>query len=150
MFGSRLPLVDKYDYHSEKFKLAYEFLRRPELTALAEGSISLGQGVTAHVQHYVTSPARCLKFETHLKYFDVQYVVRGRELISLTDNHELELEAGYDTDRDIIYYKEPEFCGNLLLQEGDLIVVGPEEAHKPRCSVGEPCEVIKIVVKVPV
>ncbi len=150
MFGAILPLVDKYDYHEEKFKLAYEFLRRPDLAAMAEGAIPLGQGVTAHIQHYVTSPARCLKFETHIKYFDVQYVVKGRERMGLADSHVLEAEGGYDADRDIAYYKEPELSGSLLLQEGSLIVVGPEEAHKPRCSAEEPCEVIKVVVKVPV
>ena len=34
--------------------------------------------------------------------------------------------------------------------EGDLIVVAPEDAHKPRCVAGAPCQVKKVVVKVAV
>ena len=38
----------------------------------------------------------------------------------------------------------------VLLQEGDLIVVAPEDAHKPRCQADGPEAVKKVVVKVAV
>ncbi len=38
--------------------------------------------------------------------------------------------------------------GSVLLEEGDLIIVAPEDAHKPRCVAGVPCQVKKVVVKV--
>ena len=36
------------------------------------------------------------------------------------------------------------------LPEGDMIVVAPEDAHKPRCAAGHPMAVKKVVVKVAV
>ena len=41
---------------------------------------------------------------------------------------------------------------NVMLESylGDLIVVAPEDAHKPRCVAGAPCQVKKVVVKVAV
>ena len=38
--------------------------------------------------------------------------------------------------------------GTVLLLPGDMIVVAPEDAHKPRCAAGEPEFVRKVVVKV--
>ncbi|MHB8131406.1 MAG: YhcH/YjgK/YiaL family protein [Mobilitalea sp.] len=150
MFGTRISLVDKDDYHAEKFELAYQFLRRLDLADLPEGSVPLGLGVVAHVQHYSTTPASALKFETHEKYFDVQYMVSGMEMFGLVDYEGLDVDVEYNTGTDIAYYKEPSSFGSLLLCEGEFIIVGPEEAHKPRCCVDLPLAVIKIVVKVPV
>ena len=53
-------------------------------------------------------------------------------------------------ENDLILYKEPEFSGEVYLKEGDLIVVAPEDAHKPRCAAGNPMAVKKVVVKVAV
>lgn len=150
MFGTSIALANKYDYHTEKFKLAYDFLRRLDLAVLQVGAVPLGQGVVAHIQHYTTSPARELKFETHKKFFDVQYMVSGIEMFGLADITDLEPEGEYILSNDIAYYKEPSYSGSILLREGDFIIVGPEEAHKPRCCVSSPCTIIKVVVKVPV
>lgn len=150
MFGSTIELAEKYDYLSEKFKLAYEFLRRPDLEVLPESTITLGQGVIAHVQHYVTSASEMLKFETHKKYFDVQYIVSGIEAFQVADFSVMDVDEEYNPVKDITYYKEPDYYGTLVLKPGNFIIVSPEEAHKPRCNAGHPIAVIKIVIKVPV
>jgi YhcH/YjgK/YiaL family protein len=51
-------------------------------------------------------------------------------------------------ENDLIFYEEPGLSGSVLLEEGDLIIVAPEDAHKPRCVAGVPCHVKKVVVKV--
>ena len=53
-------------------------------------------------------------------------------------------------ENDLIFYEEPEYSGSVVLEPGDLIVVAPEDAHKPRLQVNEPCAVKKVVVKVAV
>lgn len=150
MFGTTILLGDHYDYHTEKFQLAYEFLRRPDLAVLPEGAVQLGQGVVAHIQHYNTSSPQTLKFETHKKFFDVQYMVSGVEMFGLVNSAYLEPDSEYHLGNDITFYKEPSYSGSLLMNEGDFIIVGPEEAHKPRCLAGSSQAVIKVVVKVPV
>ena len=47
-----------------------------------------------------------------------------------------------------VVLEDPDLFGEVLLREGDLIVVAPEDAHKPRCAAGEPAPVKKVVVKV--
>jgi YhcH/YjgK/YiaL family protein len=48
----------------------------------------------------------------------------------------------------VVFYSDPDLYGQVLLREGDLIVVAPEDAHKPRCAAGAPAPVQKVVVKV--
>ncbi|MEG0617604.1 MAG: YhcH/YjgK/YiaL family protein, partial [Oscillospiraceae bacterium] len=51
-------------------------------------------------------------------------------------------------ENDVVFYEEPDISGTVPLLQGDLIVVAPEDAHKPRCRAGEAEAVIKVVVKV--
>lgn len=140
----------KYDLTEPKFKTAFEFLKRDDLAQLAEGWYELDNGVRASVQRYTTSPAAELDFETHIDYFDVQYVVSGKEIISVVNAEGLVTKVPYDKGNDIEFYHEPAFSGAVYMRPGDYVVLTPEDAHKPRCAAGEPITVNKIVVKVPV
>ena len=53
-------------------------------------------------------------------------------------------------ENDLKFYEEPALSGTVLLLPGDLIVVAPEDAHKPRCAADGPEFVRKVVVKVKV
>jgi YhcH/YjgK/YiaL family protein len=56
--------------------------------------------------------------------------------------------GGRIDENDVVFYSDPDLYGQVLLREGDLIVVAPEDAHKPRCAAGAPAPVKKVVVKV--
>lgn len=143
--------IQTIQFESEnKFELAFGFLRRGDLKSLPEGWYELGEGVRASVQRYETRAAEELRFETHEKFYDVQYVVEGREFMGVCTRRGLAEAVPYDEENDITFYEEPALCGRVLLEAGDYIVLGPEDAHKPRCSAGEKTAVVKIVVKVPV
>ena len=127
----------------------YEFLRNTDLKALPLGRVDIdGDEVFASVQEYTTMPADACRYESHDLYFDIQYVVEGQEQFGYTKRAGLEEEAPYNEADDIVFFKEPEQGGAVLLRAGDCAVVAPEDAHKPRCIAGTPCKVRKIVVKV--
>lgn len=140
----------KYDLTAAKFQTAFAFLRRGDLAALPEGWIDLSDGVRASVQHYTTMDAATLDFETHEKFFDIQYLIEGEELIGCVSREGLVVKTPYHTDNDITFYEEPALSGSVLLRAGDYVVLAPEDAHKPRCIAGTAMPVKKIVVKVPV
>lgn len=133
-----------------KFGRAMEFLCRGDLRELAEGWYELGDGVRASVQRYVSRPEEELRFESHEKFYDVQYVVEGREFIGVCSRKGLVALDEYDAENDVTFYQEPVLSGRVLLEAGDYVVLGPEDAHKPRCMAGEATAVVKVVVKVPV
>lgn len=132
------------------FEASFAFLKRSDLASLPEGWYELGEGVRASVQHYVTLPEQELRFETHEKFFDVQYLIEGREYIGVCTRRGLKEKAPYDTENDVTFYEDPAYAGSVLLEAGDFVVLAPEDAHKPRCAAGESMAVKKVVVKVPV
>jgi len=140
----------KYDLNEEKFKVAFDFLHRTDLAELPEGANELGYGVVAHIQHYATSKREELSFETHEKNFDIQYVIEGEEKMGVCSRRGLALKVPYETARDVTFYEDPASYGEVLLLSGDYILLSPEDAHKPRCTVSASVPVKKVVVKIPV
>lgn len=150
MYSTKLGIEYKYDLTDLKFRTAFEFLKRDDLALLPEGWIELDNGVRASVQHY-ESIADCEGyFESHERYFDVQYVVEGQEYCGVCKRDGLEVRTPYDEGADITFYEEPKLAGKVLLLKGDYIVLAPEDAHKPRLIAGEKMKIKKIVLKVPV
>ena len=149
MFFSPVSLATKYNYLEEKFLAAYKWLAETDLDNTAAGSYPICEGVTANVQEYTTFPAAEGSFETHDLFFDIQYIISGKEQFGVCKRDGLILKQD-NPDNDVKFYEEPEMSGTVLLLPGNLIVVAPEDAHKPRCAAGAPEFVRKVVVKVKV
>ncbi len=147
MLFSPISIATKYNYLEEKFTTAYRWLVETDLANTPVGNYPLCDGVTAMVQEYTTSPAEKLSFETHDAYFDIQYVISGKEQFGVCKRDGLTVKQA-KPENDVTFYDDPALCGTVLLLPGDLIIVAPEEAHKPRCAAGEPEFVRKVVVKV--
>ncbi len=140
----------KWNYESEAFGMAMDFLKTTDFSACTPGEvIEAGRGVRAEIQEYTTKPTDQCRFESHRKYFDIQYVCSGEEMMGYTPQRELEPDGGYDEDSDLEFYKEPASPGYIHLRAGDYAIVSPDDGHKPRCIGEAPCVVRKIVVKVP-
>ena len=150
MFTSHIGHEYKYDLSSPQFQVAYEFLKRKDLATLPVGWIELEHGVRASVQRYDSFAWDANKFETHEKYFDVQYVIDGCEICGVCSREGLVEAVPYDSINDITFYEDPENYSKVFLNAGDFIVLSPEDVHKPRCAAGKSMPIKKIVVKVPV
>lgn len=151
MVSNKTGLEYKYDYSSPKFRTAFEFLGRKDLRALPVGWIDLDNGVRASVQEYTTIDPVEGFYETHEKFFDIQYVVKGKEYVGVTVRDGLKVRTPYDEGGDITFYCDPERMESMVyLEDGDYIILAPEDVHKPRLAAGEKTFVKKIVVKVPV
>ncbi len=148
MFFANISIAEKYDYLEDKFRAAYEWLKETDIVSLPAGSYPVkGDIVVASVQDYTTVPPDQGVFETHEKYFDIQYMVSGREQFGVCKRDGLKVKEKIP-ENDVIFYEEPEFSGSVLLEEGDFIIVAPEDAHKPRCAAGKPAQVKKVVIKI--
>lgn len=147
MYASKISLATKYNYLEEKFSMAYKWLENTDITALSAGAYPICDGVTANVQEYTTIDPSTGYFESHEKFFDIQYMVSGIEQFGICDRDGLTVRSA-DPDNDMVLYEEPGHSGSILLAPGDFVVVAPEDAHKPRCIEKEACAVKKVVVKV--
>lgn len=152
MFAAGIDAAERYDYRDDEFRTVYAWLRDPALASLEPGTYPIeGSHSVAYVQEYDTREADEGRFETHDHFFDVHYVIEGRERVYLCKREGLVLYER-DDDTDLSLYDDPALDGGLLLEAGSLVVVAPEDAHKPRCSAepGHREHVRKVVVKVPV
>ena len=150
MISMKNGLEYKYDLTAPRFRTAFEFLKRTDLADLPVGWIELDNGVRASVQRYTSFEWDANKFESHERYFDIQYVVKGREICGVCSRDGLVEAVPYDEENDITFYEEPSHCSKVYLDEGDFIILSPEDVHKPRCMAEEEMAISKIVLKVPV
>ncbi len=151
MFCVKNGFEYKYDYNDRKFRIAFEFLKRPDLASLEPGKYELGEGVYVNILHYNSKPWDESKWEAHDRFFDIQYVVEGREYMGVCNRDVCtEIATPYNPEKDVIFYKEPQDFGKVVLNAGEFIVLAPEDVHKPSVSVRESTPNIKAVVKVPV
>lgn len=149
MLVSALSHINDNDYLSTRMQAAYAFLRTADLANLPLGRIDIdGDNVFANVQEYVSVPASQKQMEAHRRYYDVQYVVSGEELMEVASLETLVAVDSFDEEADFGLYETPETPSVIVLRAGDLAVVAPEDAHKPGCALGEPLPMRKIVVKV--
>jgi biofilm protein TabA len=147
MFFSAIGSVNRFDTFDEAFQAAYKWLAKTDLEHTPVGSYPICEGVTANVQEYTTLPEKTARFEAHDKFYDIQYVISGRERFGLSRREGLTVQEAVP-ENDVIFYEEPEYSGSVVLTPGDLIVVSPEDAHKPRVALDQPEPVRKVVVKV--
>ena len=149
MLHANISTAEKYDYLSAKFKAAYKWLANTDIKAIADGAYRvMGDDVIANVQTYTTSPSESLRYETHDEHFDIQYIAEGREFFAVRPREGLTLLES-KPERDAKFWSAPDdLCSMVLLNEGDFVIVAPEEAHKSRYYVGEPARVRKVLFKV--
>lgn len=149
MLFTPLAIAEKYNYLDDKFKAAYKWLAETDLANTPVGKYPICEGVTASVQEYTSKALEEGKFEAHDRFFDIQYVISGKERFGVCRREDLEVTEEHP-DRDVNFYKEPALSGYVILQAGDAIIVAPEDAHEPGLQVDGPETVRKVVVKVAV
>lgn len=149
MLATTLDYVTDHDYRSARFRAAYSFLTRDDLAELPLGRIDIdGDDVFANVQEYETVAAGEKQMEAHRRYYDVQFVVAGEELMEYAPLDGLAEAQPFDEEGDFGLYVAPEHPSSIVLRAGDTAVLAPEDAHKPGCTLEGPQRVRKVVVKV--
>ena len=86
--------------------------------------------------------------EAHRQYLDIQYIVKGKEVVGWADLAACTPDAPFSQEKDIGMYTGPfEF---FTIPEGICYVAFPEDAHMPGRHLDVPNDFVKIVVKLKV
>ena len=105
MYFAPISQATKYNYLDDKFQAAYKWLAETDLDNTPAGSYPICEGVTANVQEYTTFPASEGSFETHDKFFDIQYVISGKEQFGVCKREGLVLKEDHP-ENDLKFYEE--------------------------------------------
>ena len=86
--------------------------------------------------------------EAHREFLDIQYVVKGKEVVGWADLADCKIEGEFNETKDVGKYSgEFEY---ITIPEGICYVVFPEDAHMPSCHLDVPNDFVKVVVKLKV
>ena len=128
---------------------ALEFLAKEDTKSLPVGRYELdGDTIFVLIQDQTTATADKKKAESHRNYIDIQFLFSGEEV------------QGYaPLTKDAVIIEEPEGKDNIFygpvkdeqfvtLKPGDFTIYFTNDIHRPNCTMGEPVNIHKAVVKI--
>jgi len=148
---NRREFAVSYHKHKERWDKAFTFLRDSRLDTMAAKRYELdGTELFAPVSEYMTKNEEDAQYEAHKKYIDIQYVIKGKELIGIAPVSDIrEIYQDYNDTNDILFFS----VNNITNHKADpsrFFIFFPHDAHRPNLKDGENSMVKKVVVKVQV
>ena len=148
MIVDNIVNCEKYYGVNDKFKKAFEFLKKAPSDLPAGRHEISGDEIYAVVQSYVTKKEEECICEGHRKYIDVQYMVLGNEFMKITDISSVKSEVVYDENKDLELFSNGEACDKIVMSPGKFAIFFPNDIHKGAIMYTNPSAIKKIIVKV--
>ena len=144
-----LDSLENYQLYSainERIAKGFEFLYNTDLDAIPSGKHNIEDDtIFALVQEYQTKPLAECKLESHKKYIDIQYVIRGEEFMGVTTkNNQTIVEV--NAEKDYTFYEGS--TSLVLVSKGMFTIFFPDDLHQPCVQTELASEVKKVVIKV--
>ena len=144
MIFDRIENVNNYKGLGRLYT-ALEFMAKSDFTNIPIGKYELDDNIYYMVQQYDTNPDKTVA-EAHKKYIDIQYIVKGEEIIAVAPIQAEKKLVDAKEEKDVWHYE----CETqpVVLKDGDFMVLYPSDLHLPGKAVKESSEVLKVVIKV--
>lgn len=137
-------------YHSNKaaWDKAFLFLKNTDFSRLRAGKYPIDdETVYATISEGPPREISNSKFESHLNYVDIHYVIKGKEQIGIVPVAGAKINQDYSATKDIAFYTSD--AGKFyVLEPGMFFIATPKDAHNPSNKVDSFDTVKKVVVKV--
>lgn len=130
-----------------RFIKAFEYLQQTDFGKVEKGKYEIGEDIFAIVNEYDTVDTADELMESHRKYIDVQYIVKGAELVGHDFLQDKVPSKVYDEAADFMLFAEkPAFFSRL--DQGNFAVFFPSDLHMPNIRIDTPMQVKKVVIKI--
>lgn len=132
-----------------RYAKAVDFLQNNDLENMAPGKYEIdGKNVYANVTEYTTIPWEEAKYESHRDYTDIQYVIKGSEIMTYAPVEALNVKVPYNEEKDVVFYDNENPGLKIVAKDGEYIIFNPWDGHKPKAAAGEPAPIKKVIVKI--
>lgn len=136
-----------YEGLNEKFKKAFNYLRKTDFSTIEKGKYEIdGDQIFAIVNEFETKDKSECELEAHKKHVDIQFVYKGVEMFGYIPFTGQIPVIDYDETRDVAFYKDA--VSYIKLEAGSFIVFFPTDLHQPEVREFEPVTVKKVVIKI--
>ncbi|OJV62775.1 MAG: hypothetical protein BGO41_00120 [Clostridiales bacterium 38-18] len=147
MILDQIEAIGKYKGIHPNLDIAIEAILNGDLNQRVTGKYAIKENdVFYMVQVYDTKDQKDVRFETHHNYLDIQWMVKGEEIMGFQIESDLTIDEPYDNERDIAFYNGT--GQNIIVNQGRFAIFFPNEGHQPSVAVEAAIPVMKIVVKV--
>lgn len=147
---NKRALAISYHKNPERWQKAFQYLKTTDLTNAGLGKTELdGENLFASIAEYFPKKREEVRYESHQKYIDIQYVIKGAEIMGITTREKVAVDEEYNEEKDIVFYKS-ESGDYRLATPRNFLVFFPDDMHRPSVSTGDSVLVKKVVVKVKV
>ena len=132
-------IVDSLDqlkrYAVPQAESILKFIAENDCLNLPDGEQEIkGRELFVRIMSYVPKPASENKFETHHVYADLQYIVKGCEIMQTARLKDLTPIAEYDARGDYNFFKTTKPATDLIVEEGEFAIFYPHQPHRPSCA----------------
>ena len=131
----------------EKMKKAFDFLAK-DLSIFECGRYEIDEDCFVNISEYEPKDVEPV-FEAHEKYIDIQKIVSGKEIIKVAKLRDCTVKTPYVAEKDVAFYTSQSY-DTFIMEEGDCMVLYPEDAHAPGLKTAGSTKVKKAVVKLKV
>ena len=147
MIIDQIENANCYVHISNRLAVAFRYLQSHDLATYAPGTYEIeDREIYAIVSEYNSKNVEDAKWESHKKYADIQFVLKGVEKMGHAPLKDMEVVENYNPDKDITILKG---AGNYVtVNAGTFVIFFPQDAHQPSVSVDGSKPVKKVVVKV--
>ena len=120
----------------EKIQKAMNYLKETDFSKLENKTYPIeGDKTFVVIQEYQTKPKQEKSAEQHQKYIDIQYMISGTEIIGVGyENPENEILDNYNEEKERIKYGKIKNEKDIVISQGDYIILFPQDIHKPGCN----------------
>jgi biofilm protein TabA len=146
---NEVEFSDQYHKNKAAWDKAFAFMRDHDLSALApEKYVIDGDNVYAMITEAPSKTFEQSAWESHKKYIDIQYVIKGEEKIGVVPLSKATVSKPYDETKDYANYTaEGEY---YTAKPGTFFLFFPNDVHRPNIKVEGYDVVKKLVIKVSV
>ena len=128
---------------------AIDYLKKQDLINMEVGKYEVDDDFYFMVQEYTTKHRADAKLEAHEKWIDIQWMLKGTEIIETEDIARLTVIEAYDESRDVVFFEKPDVISQTCITPGAFVVLYPQNAHMPGVAVDDnPTPIKKVVAKI--
>ncbi len=144
---NRAEFAKQFHAQPSRWSQAFDFLRDTDLINLPPGEYPIdGEEVFAIVAEAAKKDFAATKWESHLKYQDIQMVISGEERMGIAPLSALTVSEPYEQARDVAFYTGD---GEIHRAEPNtFFIFFPSDGHRPDIKSSNVERDKKIVVKV--
>jgi len=147
MILDKIENADQYQTLGERMTTAIKYMKATNLSAVEQGKYEIdGSNIFVLVQDYETKNRLECKLESHRKYIDIQYLLKGSEFVGHTLLNNQTPVKEYSAEDDYMLFSEEASFFKLI--PGMFAIFHPSDLHMPSVYENQSEKVRKIVIKV--